>query len=498
MASSEGQVVRDVSWREVFGWVHLFRTFRIAMAPSKLAFAWVLLLCLYLGGRVMDYAWTLVAPSYVPTKIERIVPAGGYYLAPTPGSTTSLEREGIFIKFFQYEVGQVRTVVRGVLDWNWMGYDGVVAGVTNFAITGPAWFYRAHPVYAVIYSAWFLLVWAVFGGALARVAAVHVARDETMSVRQAIRFSSGKMLSFIFAPVIPLVLIALLALVLSAGGWILLHIPIAGPIVLGIFFFLALLVGGLLALLVLGTAAGFNLMYPTIAVEGSDSFDAISRSFSYVYHRPWRLLWYTAVAVAYGAVCYLFVRFFIYLALALTQYFVGWWLHGQPATYWPHLWPTVEFWSLSYPVGSENLKWSENVAAWFIAFWVYLLISLLGAFAISFYFSANTIIYALLRREVDATDLDDVYVEEVEEEFSETPPAENGNGNGGPVTMTAGPLAGPAVVPPPGGEPKAATSPDVTPDDSPVVQEGGPDKPGPTASTPEGEKFVKPDEGGAQ
>ena len=37
-----------------------------------------------------------------------------------------------------------------------------------------------------------------------------------------------------------------------------------------------------------GTVGGFGLMYPTVAVEGSDSFDAISRSFSYVFARPWR------------------------------------------------------------------------------------------------------------------------------------------------------------------------------------------------------------------
>jgi hypothetical protein len=467
-AAAEGQVIRAVSWREVFGWMHLFRTFRIAMHPSKLALAWVLLLCLYLGGRVLDYAWTAVAFNYVPTKAERIdryaAVTGAYYARGAAAD----EREGIFIKFFQYEVGQVRDVVKGVLDWNWRGYDGVVPSVADFLITGPAWFYRAHPVYAAIFTIWFLIVWAIFGGAVARIAAVHVARDEKMSVRQAIRFSSGKMLSFIFAPVIPLILIGLLAVVLGAGGWVLLHVPYVGPILLGLFFFLALLIGGLIALLVLGTGAGFNLMYPTIAVEGSDSFDAISRSFSYVYHRPWRLLWYTAVAVAYGAVCYLVVRFFIYQTLALTHYFLGWWLYGQTAVIWPQIWPPVEFWRLSSPLHSEDLPWSQNVTAWFAAIWVYLLISLLGAFAISFYFSANTIIYALLRREVDATDLDDVYVEEIEEEFSETPPvaAPDKINGGGPVTMTAGPIAGPAVIPPADG--------------GPVAQEGGPDKPGAT------------------
>src|SRR6185436_225773 len=94
-------------------------------------------------------------------------------------------------------------------------------------------------------------------------------------------------------------------------------IPQIGEIVVGIFFFLALAAGFVITLVILGAAGGFNLMYPTIAVEGSDSFDAISRSFSYVYARPWRMLFYTLVAVLYGALCYVFVRLFIFLLLGL-------------------------------------------------------------------------------------------------------------------------------------------------------------------------------------
>lgn len=448
---SPQQVLREVSWRDVFGWVHLFRSFRIAVHPSKLALAWVLLLCVYLGGRTLDGVWMEFVPNYVPDKMERIdqymIPMGGgeYFVH----EVAMHEHEGIFIKFFQYEVGQVANIVRGVIDWNWVGPGGVLMGVGSFLIDGPAWFYRAHPVYASIFTLWFLIIWAVFGGAVARIAAVHVARDEKMSVRQAIRFTSGKMLSFIFAPVIPMVLILGLAAVLGLGGLILLHVPFVGPIVLGVFFFLALLVGGIMTLLVIGTAGGFNLMYPTIAVEGSDSFDAISRSFSYVYHRPWKLLWYTAVALTYGAICYLFVRLFIYLTLALTHYFVGWWLRGQPAEWWPMIWHPVEFWSLSFPVSLDRLKWSDGIGAWFVAFWVYWLISMLGAFVISFYFSANTIIYALLRREVDATDMDDVYVEESEEEFSETPPAMP---EPAPAGMGGGTEPGASIGSPPGGD----------------------------------------------
>ena len=183
-------------------------------------------------------------------------------------------------------------------------------------------------------------------------------------------------------------------------------------------------------------------MYPTVAAEGSDSFDAISRSFSYVYARPWRMLFYTAVAVAYGAITYLFVKLFIYLVLAVTHYFVGWWLVAAPGRWYPEMWPARSFDSLPYEVNFTGLKFTEKVAAFLICFWNYLLIGLLGAFAISFYFSANTIIYFLMRREVDATELDDVYVEEADDDLSEPAPVCRGTTRRRPRDID---LAAPAV-----------------------------------------------------
>src|SRR4030095_5122134 len=113
------------------------------------------------------------------------------------------------------------------LAFNW---DAVYAGVNNFFLTGPFWLLRFHPLYFVLFMALFLLVWAVFGGAIARIAAVHVARDEKISVRQAVRFSTNKVLSFIFAPLIPVLILLVIGVVLAASGWILFHIKIIGPI----------------------------------------------------------------------------------------------------------------------------------------------------------------------------------------------------------------------------------------------------------------------------
>jgi hypothetical protein len=439
---AQTQTIRAINWREVFPFTHLFRAFRIAVHPSKLLLALSALLLIYLGGRVLDGAWQ---DKYKPHGLVELYsyaeamrthgenPFDKNAMARMPAAT----RTGIFITFFEYQVGQVNRIIGNAVGLNW--YDAF-DGVWSFLFRGPSWLFRYHPLYAVLFTAWFLLIWSIFGGAISRIAAVHVARDEKISVRQALRFSISKVLSFLFAPLIPLLIILVIGVIVAAVGVVLTYFKVVGPIIMGAIFFLALLAGFIMTLVALGTIGGFNLMFPTVAVEGSDSFDAISRSFSYVFARPWRMLWYTLLALIYGGIAYLFVRFFIFMMLSLTHFFVGWWLGSGARQYWDvpatSIWPPPTWDSLTYNVNYGNLKWSEDTAAGLISFWVYLTIGLLGAFAISFYFSANTIIYYLMRREVDATELDDVYVEESEDEFGEPVPSPAAGPTTAAVTTT--------------------------------------------------------------
>jgi hypothetical protein len=333
---------------------------------------------------------------------------------------------GLFQTFADHELGMLNQMVAGVRAGNWLGNGGVVDAIRSFFVFAPMWAMRFHWFFFTIFFLYFLAIWSIFGGAIARIAAVHVARDEKISIRQALRFSTNKFLSFLSAPIIPMLIVLAVGLVIAVGG-LLINIPFIGPIVVGAFFFLALVAGFVMTLVLLGTGGGFNLMYPTIAVEGSDSFDAISRSFSYLYARPWRMAFYTAVSILYGSICYLFVRYFLYLMLALTHKFVGLFVLRSAyssAPLWNVIWPspTTEG-RFVYDINYLALGPGEKFGALLIAIWVYLAIGLLGAFAVSFYFSANTIIYLLMRHEVDATELDDVYLEQTDDEFAETGPA---------------------------------------------------------------------------
>ena len=445
-----------------------------------------------------------------------------------------IKNQGLSDAFFDYESRQVSLAVQGVREWNWFGPDraalgavppttvspdagssaagsavapafragygnpldqaqtaaaagpvptnggaspGIIPSVVRFFAVGPVWLLTQHPVYFTLFGAGFLVIWSVFGGAICRIAAVHVARDEKLSIRSALVFSVGKFLSFLCAPLIPLGILGFIGLATAAVS-VLGTVPWIGPIVLGAAFFLALLAGLVMAVVLVGLVGGFNLMYPTIAVEGSDSFDAISRSFSYLYARPWRLALYTAVSVVYGSACYLFVRLFIYLVLRLTHTFVdlGLFTHADStAPLLSALWPNpATAGRLSYGVDALSLTVPQEIGAALIWFWVHLAIAVLGAFAICFYFSANTIIYYLLRQDVDATDLNEVYVDPSDEDDADdepdpadpvpapATPAGRLSLQPVPPQPTAAATAAPAVTPPP------VTAPAVTPESDPA------------------------------
>ena len=66
----------------------------------------------------------------------------------------------------------------------------------------------------------------------------------------------------------------------------------------GALWFLPLLAGLFMAVLLVGLFFGFPLMWATISAEGTDAFDALSRSYAYTYQRP---LLYALYSIAAGA-----------------------------------------------------------------------------------------------------------------------------------------------------------------------------------------------------
>jgi hypothetical protein len=298
--------------------------------------------------------------------------------------------------------------------------------------------------YTLLVMLWTLLVWSFFGGAISRIAVVQVARQEKIGLMEAVRFAARKYLSYLSAPLFPLVLVAVLLIFMVLFGY--LHmIPLVGDIVLdGLLWGLMILIGLAMAVVLVGLV-GWPMMAATISAEGTDAWEAVSRSYSYVYQAPWHYIFYSLVALAYGAV----VVFFVVFMASLTVYLSKWGVNQTPGIDWraeqnkdrmpTYLFvyaPTSFEWrtlllhddahglvnktgtidEANYQKYLDSMTWYNSVGAALVSVvWVGIIFMLMLGFTYSYFWSATSIIYLLMRRKVDDAEMDEVYLEEEDE-----------------------------------------------------------------------------------
>jgi len=390
----------------------IFRSFRLAIQPSTLAIAFVAVTAICLTGWLMDLSRTGVTagssgrpaagqlagtgPQDQITELDLYVTSHVQLqeLLASPPLADS-RRMGVFKTLCQFCAAQCRRGnVRACLD----------------AVT---WAFTYHTAYSVLFSAVTLVVLSLAGGAICRIAALQSARNERLTLAEATRFAWTRRNTLIATPIAPLAIAFLLGLPILLFGLVG-NIPWVGELLLGLLFPLALVAAFFIAIVLVGTAAGQILLFPAIAYEDSDFFDAISRSFSNVYGRPWKMAFYTLVAILYGTVCCLVVRLFAFVALWATHAFLQLGLREEKLR---AIWPEPTFAHLLGPFPSPE-GWSLWLAALLVRIGVLAVVGLTISFVVSFYFSAGTVIYALMRNCVDGTSLDEVYV--APEEAAET------------------------------------------------------------------------------
>ncbi|MBM3997901.1 MAG: TIGR03067 domain-containing protein, partial [Planctomycetes bacterium] len=291
-------------------------------------------------------------------------------------------------------------------------------------------------LYLLFVIIWTLTIWGFFGGAISRIAAVQFAKNERISLGDSLDFAWERFVSYLFAPVAPLVGILIFILLLFLFGWVEL-IPWFGDVFAGFAWPLVILSGFVMAVILVGLV-GWPLMVGTISTEGTDAFDALSRSYSYVYQAPWQYLWYSATSLVYGAAVIFFITF-----MASLMLFLGKWAvsstpgladaresHDRDPSYLFSYAPTSYGWRdlmLSgntqhvekkdghydfRPEYKEKISTMNTVGAVLVSCWIYPFFLLVVGFSYSFFWTASTIVYFLMRNFVDDTALDVVHQED--------------------------------------------------------------------------------------
>ncbi len=405
-----------IHYRRLFPWLNIFRALRIAADPRKLllaAFAYLLLT----GGNYLIEKLPFAPPkarnqqiSFFKDKYQTSaehyeVKQAMHALNSESRTLNDLKRKAHLSSFsnFKFWIYSSLQSSRSPLH----PLQTVFKPISRL-------FKNHNTILEVTFSVtqlfWALSIWAIFGGAICRMTALRFARDERMSMKRALQFSGRRFLSYFSAPLLPLSGVACMWLVLFVGGWIG-NIPAVGGIVVGVLYGIALLVALGIGLIMFGVACGWSLTQATISVEDSDAFDGFSRSFSYVFSKPWHFLWYVVVALLFGGVAIEIVAFVATVIGDIASWGIS---TGMDKGHLSELLRDSKSLLSKNPLDWSPPKEGLPAASWFAVAWHYLAGLMVFCFQDSYFWVASTIIYFLLRRVEDATDFDEIHVAEGE------------------------------------------------------------------------------------
>ena len=250
-------------WQRTFPWLRVFRTFRIAVDYRRVLLAVVALLLWSAGDWTLESSG-LGKPSTIENPValstgEATWPWEPGYLPPHPAAWGHV-RLTLFVE-------QPVAAIRAALS-NGAPLLFPMRRVFDVA-TDTAWSKTPREfVGGGLRCLWASMIIAIFGAAASRMAAVECAGHGDGAAFVSLRYARQHLPSYLGALWLPSVGLLLLWLFCAAGGLIG-TIPVVGKILLGAFWFLPLICGLLMSLILIGVAVGWPLMSAPSASKGA-------------------------------------------------------------------------------------------------------------------------------------------------------------------------------------------------------------------------------------
>jgi hypothetical protein len=412
--------LREVAWSELFPWLMLARSVRIALLARVLILGALGLIATTLGWRLIGWMFSGAND-------------------PDIASFHAVASRWVWENSREFSIAMSAESADEVFASAW---DGLLEAPVAL------WLYLTAPFramfsdvsaraffYLLFCALWELLVWGLIGGAITRIAALRFTRDEAPGLVAALKHAARNLPSYSLPPLIALGGAAVFAAQLALLGLIM-NVDFLALLV-GLTWPFVLMLGLLMAILLLGALVGWPLMWATISVEGTDAFDALSRSYAYTYHRPWRLLWYVLFVGLLAVVSMFVVKLFATSAIALGDWSIDWGLDeptmdqivkptstpadissdAPPATTLPAPDVAVDNTDADDAAAAPRLEesrllnWTRNA----IYFWKSMMAALAAGYQAGFLWVSAVGVYLLLRRDIDGVQMSEVYVEQDEE-----------------------------------------------------------------------------------
>jgi len=386
--TDERGVIRKISWRDLFPWLVLLRTFRIAIQPTLLTAATAATL-------VMPIGWWVGGWMFLPKEWDE---DRGRYVVQYPHEHGLSLADQLPPAAREY---LPTTVVTGIVE-PFLRLAEPLRHVFHTNIT------LRESAYYLFGWLWSLAVWALVGGFITRYAVLRLTTEQEPDLTATTKFALGRYLWYLLTPLYPLVGVVLIGIPIAILGIPIYFAPGIGSIVAGLLWIFVVVSSLAAAWLLAGLLFGWPLMWPAVSAErDGDPFEAFSRSFAYVYGKPLHYFFYVVVAALFGALCYAVVHV---AAMLVTEF---------------------GFWALSWGAGGQNVEVIRGLvddvlagkdvseqASRALVFGSSLFALVVGlvrmvevAYTYSFFWCVASAIYLLLRMDVDEKEMDEVHIE---------------------------------------------------------------------------------------
>lgn len=278
--------------------------------------------------------------------------------------------------------------------------------------------------YYLFGSLWTMVVWSFAGLGICRVCLLRLTRGEHAGLDDAFEFAVDNWTKAFGAVVAPLLAVGALCIPTFLLG-LLMGLDI-GVLLVGLLWFIVVGISILMGILLLGLCFGWPLMVASVACESQNSFDSMTRSFAYVLQRPFHYLFYGVLAILFGGVAWVIVSSIADGMVALTYWSVSWGANMFGGN-------RIDELVMGLPKDADG-NLTESTAMYAgrsaINFWNAVVKSLAAAFLHGLFWCLASAIYLLLRKDVDQTEMDEIYL--VDEKRTYTLPPLRSDENGIP------------------------------------------------------------------
>lgn len=438
--SEQSVHVNKVSWQALCPWTIIFGSLGSATSIPVLTLA-------LLGLVAMPMGWIVAETLFIDQGLQsdaRMSEIIQYNRNPYKRVFLATDDEANSIHFLGARLSGPRMVFTQIVEpfvhlFSMPQYNALDAGVTE---PTTRWSFKAF-LYLLTGCVTSLLIWAFVGVAICRVCLLKLTRNEPMSLDDAFEFALEKSSAAIGSVGIPLLAVAAMCVPAFFLG-LLMGVDL-GVMIVGLLWFVVLALSAAMAILLLGLMFGWPLMVASVACEGQNNFDAMTRAYAYTFQRPLNYALYLLIAMAFGGFCWLVIA-------NLTDGVVN-------LGYWSTSFGTAlvsgddsrmdVVRSLTAPTTVDE---NGNVIAAdpstplyvgqaMIRGWTWLARSVAAAFVYGLFWCMASAIYLLLRKDVDDTEMDEISVVNQQRTY-ELPPLKTDE-NGIPQVQTPTPKPAP-------------------------------------------------------